>query len=90
MPSGFPGPKRPSGDRPICGRCPKILHKDVLSDEKALRVVLYYRFGLGESDDMIRKDSWMYAALRIVKARDQMLQEAELNRKISRERFGRR
>jgi hypothetical protein len=53
-----------------------------------MKAIAFARLGLSEQDAIIREDSWLYAAVRIVKNHDERKAMDELGREAKREMRG--
>lgn len=51
---------------PNCRRCPKLVEQEALGDPRIMEAVYLYRLGIPKTDDIIRSDSWRYAAYGIL------------------------
>jgi hypothetical protein len=74
---------------PACHKCPKITEKDALADPRVLEVIFLYRLGIRETDDIIRSDSWKYAAFRIVRDFEELRDAEAMKKQMAQPKKGR-
>jgi hypothetical protein len=65
--TGEKGRKRLPEEKPRCEACPKVRYADDLSDDRVMQAIIYYHLGIDEGDDFLKKDPWMYVAVKIIK-----------------------
>ena len=70
-PKGEKRGERHEGDAPRCQICPKVKFGEDVGDEKVMRAILLAGSGLPEYDYAIRKDSWVYSAVRLIRGYEQ-------------------
>ncbi len=71
---------RPEGTKPNCVPCPKLKFGDDVGDERVMKAILLAGSGLPEHDMAIRKDSWMYSAVRLIRGYEQNKQTQAIDR----------
>lgn len=47
-----------------------------------MEVIFLYRLGIRDTDDIIRSDSWRFAAFRILQGFEAMREQAEIKQKL--------
>lgn len=80
---GKPGPPVKRTEPPLCQKCVKFVDRDALGDPKVMEVVFLYRLGIRDTDDIIRSDSWRYAAHRILQGFEAAREQAEWKNRLN-------
>ncbi len=59
------------------------MYREDLSDERVMKAILLVNLGVPETDDIIRRDSWIYSAVRIIRGFEDDRQQEELRQQAA-------